>query len=98
MTDNRKQRTPAPRARSARVGRLDRAVDVRRELAALYRSARRDEVKAQDAARLASILAILLRSIELGEIEDRLDAMEQANDQLEDLAGRMPSNCSRTWQ
>lgn len=59
-----------------RVGALDKALDVRRELARLYRAGRRGDVIASDASKLASILGLILRSIEASEIEQRLDRLE----------------------
>lgn len=60
----------------ARVGRLDTAFDVRRELARLYRAGRRGELPASDASKLGSILGLILRSIEATDIEQRLDRLE----------------------
>lgn len=64
--------TPAPR-----VGRLDTLPRCRRELARLYRDARGGLLDAQTAARLASIIAIIGRLIEGGELEERLAALEE---------------------
>jgi hypothetical protein len=58
------------------VGRLDTLPRCRRELARLYRDARLDKTDAQTAARLASIVAIIARLIEGGELEERLAALE----------------------
>jgi hypothetical protein len=51
---------------------------VRRELVRLYREARHGRIPAQDASRLASILALVGRMIEGGEIERRLELLEVA--------------------
>ena len=59
-----------------RVGRLDTLPRCRRELARLYRDARAGKTDAQTAARLASIVAIIARLIEGGELEARLAALE----------------------
>lgn len=64
--------TPAPR-----VGRLDTLPRCRRELARLYRDARGGRLDAQTAARLASIVAMIGRLIEGGELEARLAALEE---------------------
>ena len=61
---------------SPRVGRLDSARDVRREAARLYRAGRRGDVSPSDAAKLASVLALLIRTIETGELEERLGELE----------------------
>src|SRR4051812_15672553 len=65
---------PSPRLY---VGRLDRFDALRREAARLYAAARRGEVPAQDASRLASVLAIIGRLIELGDVEARLARLER---------------------
>ena len=63
---------PAP----LRVGRLETAADVKREAGRLYRAARRAEVSAADASRLATVLALIVRVIEGAELETRLTALE----------------------
>ncbi len=63
-----------------RIGRLDTAAGVRRELGRLYRVARRNaggKVTAQDAARLSMILQNITRSLEVEELERRLRAVEE---------------------
>ena len=60
-----------------RVGKLHTARDVRKELARLYRAARTNAVAPADASRMAHILNIVLRSIEVSEVEARLDALER---------------------
>ena len=59
-----------------RVGRLDTARDVRRELARLYRACRRGDVMPSDGSKMASILGLIIRSIETNEIEERLQRLE----------------------
>jgi hypothetical protein len=74
---------PKPRRASAALPRLPRvrldSLDrVRREMAKLYiegRSGRRD---VQDVSRLANVLALIGRVIEGGELEKRIEALEQA--------------------
>jgi hypothetical protein len=51
--------------------------DIRRESAKLYRDARKGLVPAQDASRMANVLALCLRCIEGGEYEQRLSALEE---------------------
>lgn len=63
-----------------RTGKLDTALDVRRELARLYRAGRRGELEASDASKLASILGLILRCIEAADIEERLDRLEGHGD------------------
>lgn len=60
-----------------RVGRLDTPSDVRRELARLYRACRRGEVPASDGSKMASILGLIIRSIETTEIEERIRTLEE---------------------
>jgi hypothetical protein len=62
---------PTPRVRA-----LETAADVKREAGRLYRAARRGDVPAGDASRLASVLALIARVVEGAEIEARLAALE----------------------
>ena len=69
---SRKAERPTPRVR---VPKLNNLAGVIAELGSLYRAARRGEVEAQDAARLASILSISRSCLELqhklaGELKD----------------------------
>ncbi len=50
---------------------------MKREAAKLYRAARRGDVEAGDASKLASVLALVLRCVEGSEIEQRIAALEQ---------------------
>lgn len=59
-----------------RVGRLDTARDVRKEAAKLYRACRRGDVDPADGSKMASILALIARSIESSELEERLNRLE----------------------
>jgi hypothetical protein len=63
--------TPTPR-----VGRLDTLPRVRRELVRLYTDARQGRLDPCDASRLASVLALVGRLIEGGELETRLAELE----------------------
>jgi hypothetical protein len=67
--------------------RLTTARGCRAELAAVYADARNNTGKIDwaDAARAASVLQILTKMIEGGEIESRLEALETA------YAGRQPA-------
>jgi hypothetical protein len=56
--------------------RLTSCRGVRRELAALYADARLGRVPTADASRLANILDVLRRTLEAGELEARLAALE----------------------
>ena len=75
--------SPAPKPRKAsgctprppRV-RLDTLDRVRRELARLYTEGRDGRRDVADVSKLASVLAIVARLIEGGEIEKRIDALE----------------------
>lgn len=57
---------------------LRNGVDVRRELAKVYREARSGKLDKAEAAKLTYILGELRKAIELEEIERRLDALESA--------------------
>lgn len=59
--------------------KLSTAEDVRRELARLYREARSNQLEVSDASRLANVLQILARCIETGDLERRLQALEEAS-------------------
>jgi hypothetical protein len=59
------------------VRALETATDVKREAGKLYRAARRGEVPAADASRLASVLALILKVIEGADLETRIAALEQ---------------------
>jgi hypothetical protein len=60
-----------------RVGALEAAADVKREAGKLYRAARRGEIAAADASRLASMLALILKVIEGADLEARIATLEQ---------------------
>jgi hypothetical protein len=59
-----------------RVGRLDTARDIRREAARLYRACRRGDVDPADGSKMASILALIVRSLETQELEERVERLE----------------------
>src|SRR3954453_21898931 len=60
-----------------RVGPLDTLGAVRAEAARLYRAGRRGELPAQDAGRLATVLALVAKLIEGGELEQRMTRLEE---------------------
>lgn len=64
-------RKPSPRLK------LETASHVRRELARLYREARREEISTQTATRLAYLLEVLSRQIERSDLEKRIEALEE---------------------
>ena len=59
-----------------RVGRLNTIGHVASELGKIYRSARKGDLDCLDAVRLAGVLRELRSTIELGDIERRLAALE----------------------
>jgi hypothetical protein len=65
-----------PGTSPTRVGKLDTARDVRKELARLYRSGRRGDLPASDCSRLASVLGLVLKSLEVHELEERVTRLE----------------------
>lgn len=65
------------RARPSRV-HLSTLADVRREVASLYRAAKGGMVETADAARLGSLLALLVRVLEVERVEHRLGELEAA--------------------
>ena len=65
----------APRPSRVHLSTLS---DVRREAAALYRAAKGGVIDTQDAARLGSLLALLVRVLEVERVEHRLGELEAA--------------------
>lgn len=61
-----------------RVGRLNSANYVRRETARLYKDARVGKIDAGDASKLATLLQLLLRTIESSDLESRVEKLETA--------------------
>lgn len=57
---------------------LSTALDVRRELARLYRSMRTGQTPPADGTKLAYVLNILRQTIETSDIEQRISALEVA--------------------
>lgn len=56
--------------------RLRSAFDVRRFLGRLINEARRGQIELQDATRLAYLATVLMKSIELSDLEQRLSQLE----------------------
>lgn len=56
---------------------LDTVWDVRKELAKLYREARRNDIDVGNASRLANILVMMARIMADSELEARIEALEQ---------------------
>lgn len=82
---------PSPRQRLP----LNTAGDVRRELARLYREVRaarqkQDPLSVADASRMANILQILGRLIEISDLEGRVEALEAYRRQEEAGHGARP--------
>ncbi|TAN27438.1 MAG: hypothetical protein EPN31_12140 [Castellaniella sp.] len=57
---------------------LTTAVDVRRELARLYRGMKAAQIQTADGTKLAYVLNILRQTIEASDIEQRIATLEQA--------------------
>ncbi len=62
-----------PKARKA----LSKVEHCRAELAAVYREARAGRLDIADASKLGNILSLLARMIESGDVEQRVEALEQ---------------------
>ena len=65
-------------AGTVRVGRLDSVDRVRREAVRLYRDCRQGLLAPSDASKLAHVLDLVRRLVEAGEIERRLEQLEEA--------------------
>ena len=77
MPSNRAPSNATPRPPAIRVGRLDTADRVRRELARVYKDARCRRIEAGDASKLASVLGLIVRIVETSDIERRLAEIER---------------------
>lgn len=66
-----------------RIGRINTAAGVRKELAKLYKEARSGQVPVADASRLGALLAALARIIEQSDLECRVRALERVQQQKE---------------
>jgi hypothetical protein len=67
---------PQPRKRAIRIGSLATLGLVASELARMYRQARRQEISASDASKLASVLAVLRQCLEASDLEKRMADLE----------------------
>ena len=65
-------------AGAVRVGRLDSLDRVRREAVRLYKDCRQGLLAPSDASKLASVLDLVRRLVEAGDLERRLDQLEAA--------------------
>lgn len=74
---------PRPRLRIP----LNTANDVQRELARLYRQMKAGQIPTQDGSRLAYVLNLLRQSIETGDLEARIQALEAARQKLGERYG-----------
>ena len=63
-----------------RISPLDCAIDCRRELARVYRQARRGEISTQDMGRFANALQIMVGMIRDSDVEARVAELEQFKD------------------
>lgn len=75
MIDNAKK--PDPRPRKKRVGSLKTVGQIITESARLYREARRGEIQASDASKLASILVGMRQAVEITEIKGEIDTLRR---------------------
>jgi hypothetical protein len=68
---------PRIRKRAIRIGSLATLGRVASELARMYREARRGEISASDASKLASVLAVLRQCLEASDLEKRMADLEE---------------------
>jgi hypothetical protein len=66
------------RQRKIKIGKLTNQDQIVRELARVYRHARRKEIDSSTAYRLSSVLGIMAKTMENSVLEKRLDDIEQA--------------------
>lgn len=71
---------PTPRPKHVKLSTVQ---DVANELARLYRQTRAGLIPSADASRFTYMLNTLAGLIELGQLEARLSALEQAHEELE---------------
>jgi len=65
--------------RKPRVGKLDTIGGVVTEMAQVYRATRRGDLDSLEGARLVSMLTQIRTAIETGDIEKRIEALEDGN-------------------
>lgn len=75
MIENAKK--PDPRPRKKRVGSLKTVGQIISESARLYREARRGEIPASDASKLASILTGMRQAVEIVELKGEIDTLRR---------------------
>lgn len=73
-TNTTEDKTHTPRSRL----RLRTAEDVMREYGRVYRSMKNQQIEPATGTKLAYVLSLLLKAIEVGTLEVRLSALEQA--------------------
>ena len=64
------------RQRKVRIGRLDTLGGVLKEMGRVYRQTRRGDIDDQHGARLVGMLRAMRETIEVADIERRLEALE----------------------
>jgi hypothetical protein len=74
--DNDNPERPQVKKRAIRIGSLANLSLVASELARMYRQARRQEISASDASKLASVLAVLRQCLEASDLEKRMAELE----------------------
>ena len=75
--DNDNPERPQVKKRAIRIGSLANLSLVASELARMYRQARRQEISASDASKLASVLAVLRQCLEASDLEKRMAELEE---------------------
>jgi hypothetical protein len=87
MAAKKKTAPPPPSPPPAvRVGRLDTAGGVVKELGRVYRDARTGRLPSATATKLAYVLATIRTAIETGEMAARLDALENQTKETDHAA------------
>lgn len=62
---------------TARVGRLRSVCEISAEMRRVYRQTRRGELNSLEATRLVNILNLILGAVRVGELESRLQQLEE---------------------
>ena len=82
---------PQVKKRAIRIGSLANLSLVASELARMYRQARRQEISASDASKLASVLAVLRQCLEASDLEKRMSELEELMSADEDNVVPFPA-------